>query len=128
MNILNGIQNFLSFIDSNWTSIAVIITLCISICKKAKSYFNKSNVEKIAIAKVQIHETMLRMITDAELDYEEWVKAGSIKRSQVIEEIFVAYPILSKVVDQSDLIKWIDDEIDNALKTLRKVIEENKEN
>lgn len=128
MNVLNGIQNFLSFIDNNWTSIAVVITLCISIYKKVKSYFNKSDEEKINIAKEQIHETMLRMITDAEIDYEEWVKAGSIKRSQVIEEIFVAYPILSKVVDQADLINWIDDEINDALKTLRKVIEENKGN
>lgn len=126
MDVLNGIKNFLSFIDSNWTSIAVIITLCISIYKKAKDYLAKTDEEKITIAKAQIHEAMLRMITDAELDYEEWVKAGSIKRSQVIEEIFIAYPILSKVVDQSDLIKWIDDEIDSALKTLRKVIEENK--
>ena len=127
MNILTGIQNFLSFINDNWTNIIVIIGLAISIGKKAKDYFVKSDEEKIAIAKSQIHETMLRMITDAEVDYEEWVKAGSIKRSQVIEEIFIKYPILSKVVDQTDLIKWIDDEIKNALKELRKVIEINKE-
>lgn len=127
MNILNGIQNFLSFINDNWTNIIVIIGLVISIGKKAKDYFIKSDEEKIAIAKSKIHETMLKMITDAEVDYKEWIKAGSIKRSQVIEEIFIKYPILSKVVDQTDLIKWIDDEIDDALKELRKVIEINKE-
>lgn len=126
MNILNGIQNFLSFINNNWTSIMVIIGLCIAIYRKAKDYFSKSDEEKIAIAKTQIHEMILKLITDAEVDYEEWNKAGSIKRSQVIGEVFATYPILSKVVDQNELIQWIDDEIDNALDTLRKVIEENK--
>lgn len=126
MNILNGIENFLRFINDNWTSIMVIIGLGIAVYRKAKNFFSKSDDEKIAIAKEQIHEMILKMITDAEVDYEEWNKAGSIKRSQVIGEIFATYPVLSKVVNQEELIQWIDDEIDNALTTLRKVIEENK--
>ena len=126
MNILNGIQNFLSFIDSNWTNIIVIIGLGISVGKKIKDYISKSDEEKIAIAKAQIHEMILKMISDAEEDYNEWIKAGSIKRSQVIGEIFASYPILSKVIDQESLINWIDDEIDNALDELRKIIEENE--
>ena len=125
MNILNGIQNFLQFVNNNWTSIVVIIGLCVAIFRKAKDYFSKSNDEKIAIAKTQIHEMILKMITDAEEDYEEWNKAGSIKRSQVIGVVFSTYPVLSKVVNQEELIEWIDSEIDNALITLRKVIEEN---
>lgn len=126
MNILNGIQNFLTFIESNWTNIIVIVGLSISVGRKVKDYFSKSNEEKIAIAKSQIHEMILKMISDAEEDYNEWIKAGSIKRSQVIGEIFASYPILSKVVDQETLISWIDYEIDNALDELRKIIEENK--
>ena len=88
MNFLNGLQNFLQLINDNWTTIIVIIGLALAIFKKAKSYFSKSDDEKIAIAKKQITETMLKMITDAEVDYEDWNKAGSIKRSQVIKEIF----------------------------------------
>lgn len=126
MDILNGIQNFLSFVDNNWTSIIVIITLCVSIFNKAKQYLSKTDEEKIAIAKEQVHEMILKMITDAEEDYAEWNKAGSIKRSQVIGEIFIKYPILSKVVNQSELIQWIDNEIDNALDILREVIKVNK--
>ena len=83
--------------------------------------------EKIAIAKAHVHETILRMITEAEMSYDQWNKAGEIKRSQVIEEIFMMYPVLSKVVNQEELIAWIDSEIDNSLKTLRDVIEINKE-
>lgn len=126
MNILTGIQNFLEIVNNNWTTIMVIIGLIIAISKKAKNYFSKSDEEKIAIAKKQIQETMLRMITEAEISYEEWNKAGSIKRSQVIEEIFTNYPVLSKVVNQEELIKWIDSEINNSLKTLREIVKENK--
>lgn len=126
MNVLNGIENFLTFVESNWTNIIVIVGLSISIGKKIKDYASKSNEEKIAIAKAQIHEKILKMISDAEEDYKEWIKAGSIKRSQVIGEIFASYPILSKVIDQESLIGWIDDEIDDALDELRKIIEENE--
>ena len=126
MNILTGIQNFLEIVNNNWTTIIVIIGLIIAISKKAKNYFSKSDEEKIAIAKKQIQETMLRMITEAEISYEEWNKAGSIKRSQVIEEIFTNYPVLSKVINQEELIEWIDSEINNSLKTLREIVKENK--
>lgn len=124
--MLNGIQNFLSIINNNWTTIIVIIGLVIAIVKKAKDYFSKSDEEKIAIAKAQISETMLKLITDAEVDYEDWNKAGSIKRSQVIKEIFNEYPILSKVTNQDEIITYIDYMIDSSLRELRKTIEENK--
>ena len=68
---------------------------------------------------------MLKLITDAEVDYEEWNKAGSIKRSQVIGQIYKEYPILSKIVNQSELIEWIDNEINISLKTLREIIKQN---
>lgn len=100
----------------------VCIGLVISIAKKTASYLSKSDEEKIAIAKTQLKETILKMITEAEINYEEWNKAGSIKRSQVIEEIYLEYPVLSKVADQNTLIQWIDEEIDNALKTLREIV------
>lgn len=126
MSILDGIKNFLTFINQNWTSIAVIIGLAIAVAKKVAAYFSKSDEEKIDIAKKQIRETVLKLITDAEQDYEEWKLAGSIKRAQVIDEIFANYPILSKVSDQKELIAWIDDAIDDSLVTLRKIVEENR--
>ena len=127
MNILDGIKNFLEIVNENWTTIVVIIGLVIAITKKGITYFNKSDEEKIAIAKKQIQETMLKLITDAEQDYEEWKQAGSIKRAQVIDELFANYPILSKAANQEDLIKWIDDTIDKSLITLREIVENNKQ-
>ncbi len=127
MSILDGVKNFLEFVNENWTTIVVIIGLIIAIAKKGVAFFSKSDEEKIAIAKKQIQETMLKLITDAEENYNEWKQAGSIKRAQVIDKLFANYPILSKVTNQEDLIKWIDDVIDESLITLREIVENNKQ-
>lgn len=127
MIALNGIKNFLTLINDNWTTVMVILGVLIALYKKAKKYLSLSDEDKIAIAKKHIEETMLKMIGDAEEDYVEWNKAGSLKRAKVIKQIFDENPILSKAVDQDELIKWIDDTIDDSLKTLRKIIEENKQ-
>lgn len=126
-NALYAIQNFLQLVNDNWTVIIVIVALLISIGKKAKEFFSKSDDEKIAIAKKQVQETMLKLITDAEIDWQDYKKSGSVKRAQVIEEIFEKYPVLSKVTDQEALIAWIDETIDDALKTMREVFTENKD-
>lgn len=125
--VLDGVYNFLTYVNDNWTMIAAIIVLVLAIYKKAKEFFSKSQEEQIAIAKAQIKEIMLRLVTEAECDYYEWIKSGEIKRAQVIDEIFAMYPILSKVTNQAEIIAWIDEAIDEALKTMRKIFEENKE-
>ena len=124
--MINGLQNFLEFVNNNWTSILVIIGLLIGLYKKIESFWKLSTDQKIAIAKHEIEEAMLKMITDSELEYETWRESGEIKRSQVIKQIYAEYPILEKVADQNSVIAWIDTQIDNALVTLRKVIEENR--
>ena len=125
--MLDGIKNFLQFVNDNWTTIIIIISLGIALYQKIKNYISKSKDEKIAVAKQQVQEVILKLISDAEVDYTEWVKAGSIKRAQVIKKIFEDYPVLAKVTDQTALIEWIDETIDNALKTLREIVAMNKE-
>lgn len=128
LNILNGVHNFLNFVNENWTMIIVTIFLAISVVKKIYGFFSKSEQEKIDIAKKQVKETMLKLVTNAETDYLAWVSAGAIKRSQVIEEVFKKYPVLSKVANQEELIKWIDTVIDESLEEMRKIFaEQNKD-
>jgi hypothetical protein len=123
--VLIGLKNFLELINQNWTLITVIIGLGILVFKRIKSYLSLSEQEKIDLALKQIRVTALKMVTDAECVYEDWKKAGAIKRSEVINEIFEKYPILNKVTDQETLIKTLDDIIDDALVEMRKIIEEN---
>jgi uncharacterized protein YneF (UPF0154 family) len=120
--MLNGIKNFLEFVDANWMNLVIIAGLLIGLYKKVSNYLKKSNEEKVAIAKHQIREIMLKMISDAECDYDEWNKSGAIKRSQVIKKIYEMYPILSKVVNQEELTEWIDAEIDDSLETLNDIV------
>ena len=127
MMVLNGLKNFLNFVNNNWVTIAVIVLLTFAIIKKAISFFQKSDEEKIEIVKKQIKQSILRLVTEAEIDYQEWISAGEIKRSQVIDQIYEKYPILSKVADQEDLIKWIDKMIDDALDIMREVFKENSD-
>lgn len=125
MNVLTGIHNFLNFINENWTMIASIIVVTIAIIKKAESFFGLPKEVQLEIAKAQISHIMLRLVTEAECDYREWIKAGSIKRAQVIDEVFAMYPILSQIANQEEIIAWIDEEINKALKEMRKIFEEN---
>lgn len=124
---MEWLKNTLQWINDNYSLLITIIVLLISIYRKTKSFFNKSKEEQVRLIKTEIRQRILKMVTDAEEYYDNWSKAGEIKRSQVISEIFTEYPELSKVVDQTEIIEWIDKEIDDALVILRKVIEENKE-
>lgn len=127
VNLLYSIQNILQLVNDNWVVIVIIIGLILSIVRKAKTYFSKSDDEKIEIAKKHINEIMLKLVTDAEVDYREWAKAGEVKRSQVINKIFEMYPVLSTVANQEDIITWIDEAIDEALDTMRDIFKENED-
>lgn len=125
MVILDGIRNFLMFVNEHWTEIVVIAGLGLAIWKKAEAYLKKTDEEKIQIAKDQIRETILKFVTKAEIDYDDWVKAGAVKRAQVIDEIFAKYPILNRVTNQESLISEIDTMIDEALNELREILSKN---
>lgn len=124
---MRGIQNFLEIVNENWVSILVCIGLVIGVIEKINAFFQKSNENQIKIAKTQIQQTMLKLITSAEIDFDKWNESGSIKRSQVIEEIFRKYPILSKATNQNDVINWLDSQINESLKTLRTIVKANQD-
>lgn len=123
---MTGLENFLGYLSENWVMILVLIGAAFSIGKMISRYLSLSNEEKVEVAKKLIKEAMLKMITEAEIDFEEWNKSGSIKRSKVIADIYEKYPILSKAASQEEVIAFIDSEINNSLKTLREVLKENK--
>ena len=123
---MDGIKNLLQILNDNWTTILVCAGLIVGLVQRTIKYFSKTNEERVEIAKAQIEQSILKMITDAESNYEDWNKAGEVKRSQVIGKIFAQYPILSKVTNQAEIIDWIDREIDNSLKTLENLIIQNK--
>lgn len=125
MNLLTSINNVLMFINDHWSEITIGIALALLLVKKIRAFMDQSDDEKIQNALKQAKEIILDSVTRAEVDYSEWKKSGAIKRAQVLNEIFAKYPILSKVTDQETLIKTLDSYIDEALETLRTIIDTN---
>lgn len=123
---LNGIVNFLMFINDNWVSIVVLVGVVIGIVQKVITFVKINQDKKVEVAKAQAKETILHMVEQAETEYSAWNKAGQIKRSEVVGKIYKEYPVLSKVIDQEKMIAWIDETIDSSLVTLREVLKENK--
>lgn len=121
---MEGIKNFVEFIVENWTSIVVVLCVIFLIVARVVSFFRKSKEERVEIVKAQLRQGILKLVTDAEIDYLDWTKAGAIKRSQVIQQIYADYPVLEKFADQDGLIDWIDKMIDEALRTVRAVVEQ----
>ena len=123
---MEWLKNVLQWINDNYSLLIVILALIISIYKKTEIFLSKSKEEQINLIKSEIQNRILKMVSDAEEEYSDWSKAGEIKRSQVISEIYTEYPELSMLVGKEELIGWIDNEIDTALITLREVLNANK--
>lgn len=126
---MNAVMNFLGYLNQNWTMILAIATLLFALYMKIKSAVNKwlqmTDEEKqketeaqIAKAKQAIANYILSLVASAEVDWEGH-GLGPIKRAQVIEKIYKEYPILLEVVDQQELMRFIDEHIDQALEIVR---------
>ncbi len=130
---MKSINNLLMWINENWASLVTIIILLLAVLTKIRNFYldwkNKTEQEKkeeiekaIKNAKIAIAENILSYVSEAEINWSAWIKMGDIKRSEVIKQLYVDYPILLQVVDQDELIKFIDDAINKALETVREKI------
>ena len=121
-NVLNFIKDVLEAANNYWTLVVVIIGLSIALYEKIKKYLQTSKEEKIEMAKTALKENLLKYMADAEIEWSDYEKSGEIKRAQVISKIYEDYPILKEYLNQEELIKYIDDEINKLKVTVDKVI------
>lgn len=121
-NVLNFIKDVLEAANNYWTLVVVIIGLSIALYEKIKKYLQTSKEEKIEMAKTALKENLLKYMADAEIEWSSYEKSGEIKRAQVISKIYEDYPILKEYINQEELIKYIDDEINKLKETVDKVI------
>lgn len=112
---MESIKHVLQWIYDNYMIILCIVGVITIIYQRVMSG-----------TKIKIREVMLALVEQSEEKYKDWVKAGSIKRAEVIAKIYAEYPILSLVIDQEGLIAYIDKIIDEALVTLREILKNNE--
>lgn len=137
---MKSIIDLLKWIQDNWASIITIVVLVIGIYTRAKKFIvdwkaktkeEKEALEKEAFdkavetAKKALADYILILVSKAEIDWKsEDGKLGQTKRAQVIEEIYKKYPILEQVADKQELLNYIDELINNALKVVREELRE----
>ena len=133
----------LQWIYDNWATIATVAVLIYGIYKKAeksiKDWRNKTEEEKqkaideatkkaIDYARNALGDYILALVAKAEIDWkEQGDKLGDIKRAQVIAEVYAKYPVLEQVADKEELLAYIDQLINDALKIVRDKIRKEAE-
>lgn len=111
----------MEFINDNWFVIAIVIAIVAYVIEE---WVKRSEVEKIVIAKHLIAVSIDAIVAEAELKFADYEKSGQLKRSYVIQTIYEKYPIFSKVVEQEELLDWIDKLIEQAVARLKLTISE----
>ena len=142
---MKSIIDLLKWIQDNWASIVTVLVLAFGIYERAKKFWNdwktKTEEEKkqaeqeafdkaVEVAKKALADYILILVSKAEIDWQsEDGKLGQTKRAQVIEQIYIKYPILEQVQDKTELLAYIDSLITEAVKIVRKELrQEIKEN
>ena len=131
---MESLVKLAEFVKSNWASATVVIGVVVALYFKIKQEIDKykkmSEEEKQEEIQKQIEKVrsiladqVLALVATAEIAWsDEGAKLGPVKRSEVIRKIYVQYPVLTYVVDQEELLSYIDKLIDKALETVREKI------
>lgn len=126
---MEGIKNTLIIIEENWTNILIVLSCLFAIYRKVKKYINMNNEEKEKEKEELKEETLkivktvlLKLMSEAEIEWNDFEKSGSIKRSQVIKELYNEFPILKEFTDQDKLLEIIDSMINEEKSKMDEVI------
>lgn len=117
-NAFSGVRVFLQAINDNWGTIIIIIGLALLLIEKIKKYLKLSKEQKIEIALEGVKQEMLKLMSDAEIQWKDYKKSGQIKKSQVIKEIYTDFPELKRYMSEDELIEKIEKIIDDNMKEL----------
>ena len=69
--------------------------------------------ERVNTALKAIKEELLKLMSDAEIEWEDYKKSGELKKSQVLKEIYSQFPFLATYIDQDTLVNKLYDKIPN---------------
>lgn len=124
---MQGLTNLVTIAQNVWAIVVAIAAIIYCIAMYIKRLKNLSDSDKFWVAVSCMKAEILSLMSAAEIDWKDFPKAGQIKRSQVISEIFQRYPILRERVSEEDIEKLIDMAINEMMDELNEVIRKNSQ-
>ena len=124
----NSIFNFLNDGGSanNIISVIIIIVGILLGIKYFSDFIDKfkdlSDEEKIKVILRIVKAEILKLMSDAEVEWSSFEKAGIIKKSQVIGKIYEKYPVLSSYINQEMIICELEKIIEENMNNMNSVI------
>lgn len=119
---MTSVNNLLLWLNNNWSAIVICLCLLYSLYLKVKKLYIQNKQSNGELAKNLVKEIILSLVAKAEKEYSDVGGAGAIKRSQVIEETLKAYPELLNIMNEDELVKLIDELINESLKDIRDIM------
>ena len=89
-----------------------------------KKYLKMSDEEKVQAALKAIKPILLKHMSEAEVKWDNYKKAGELKKSAVIQKVYDQFPVLKTYKNQDELIKMIETMIDEQLVEVNRIINE----
>ena len=120
-----GMEAFMSFVDWVGRDYVMILLVIFAICScfiKIEKSLRDSNEARINTALDAVKKEILIMMSDAEVKWKNYPKAGQLKRSEVFQKIFEKYPVLKEHDAQDDIEKIVDEYISEYLKETQTVV------
>lgn len=119
---MEGINNTINLITQNWSTIVAIIGLCFLGYVEVKKYLKMSDEEKVQAALKAIKPQLIKLMSEAEIRWNDYKKSGELKKATVIQKIYEQFPMLKTYKSQEELIKMLEDMIDEQMKNMNKII------
>ena len=117
--IVNNVVNSLS---NSLPTIIIVIAIIIGVVRMVIQYSKMTKEERVNAALKVIKEELLKLMSDAEIEWEDYKKSGELKKSQVLKEIYSQFPFLATYIDQDTLVNKLYELIDNEMENMNKII------
>lgn len=117
--IVNNVVNSLS---NSLPTIIIVLAIIIGVVRMVIQYSKMTKEERVNAALKVIKEELLKLMSDAEIEWEDYKKSGELKKSQVLKEIYSQFPFLATYIDQDTLVNKLYELIDNEMENMNKII------
>ena len=121
---MTGINNTIALINQYWSTLIALVGFVFLLSVEIKKYLKMSDEEKVQAALKAIKPILLKHMSEAEVKWDNYKKAGELKKSAVIQKVYDQFPVLKTYKNQDELIKMIETMIDEQLVEVNRIINE----